>query len=248
MFKRPQVWLRGIVVLAMVAVTVTLVASQGVEARPPQQAQSSTCSQLPCIIDLKTGLFTPSCNSSFMNFVAVPTDSNSNGWNETVLKINLSPAGCTRACFVVEYEGTPSGWTVNIGDSSTNNGWGGDAATTLQDAEMQIKEDGGLSVFSADVSSDIFGNPVSPPEAQRLMDQLLRVKDGAIKICVQDQFLSWGQPFGYLTSPFPHLLYALGTPNDVGDNNTIYAGFNRVIFGPGERIGAGAAVVKITLE
>ncbi|XP_055897782.1 uncharacterized protein LOC129928258 [Biomphalaria glabrata] len=43
----------------------------------------------------------------------------------------------------------PQGWVYNLGDSSTNNGYGGDAGTQSNDAEMQLY--GTLSGYYSDV-------------------------------------------------------------------------------------------------
>lgn len=78
----------------------------------------------------------------FISYVVSPTDLYSNTWFETVLKINLRDPAQTNpydyAEFKISYDGAPTGLTVNIGDSSTNNGGSGDGGTQSNDAEMQI--------------------------------------------------------------------------------------------------------------
>ncbi|WP_197046531.1 hypothetical protein, partial [Planktothrix paucivesiculata] len=71
------------------------------------------------------------------------------------LKINLGPASSNPydvAEFEVQYDGVPTGITVNIGDSSTNNGFGGDGATQSNDAELNI---GGV-IGSSNIYNDLF--------------------------------------------------------------------------------------------
>jgi len=76
------------------------------------------------------------------------SDSNGDAWWESVVRIRLDPTkGCDCAVFVASYEKEPSGFTVDIGDSPTNDGFGGDAGTTALAAEAHVTGSG-LSVFT----------------------------------------------------------------------------------------------------
>ena len=75
----------------------------------------------PYELDLKTGTSTSTPNQ-FITLLEPPTDSNGDSWLETLVKIDFQ--GLTSAKFIVDYGTTPSGWTVNIGDSVSNNGFG----------------------------------------------------------------------------------------------------------------------------
>ncbi|MBN1695907.1 MAG: hypothetical protein JW881_00215 [Spirochaetales bacterium] len=58
--------------------------------------------------------------------------------------VNLRPGGYTwygGAVVDVKSSADASGWRVNIGNSPTNNGYGGDAGTTSYDSELQLLND-----------------------------------------------------------------------------------------------------------
>ncbi|MEZ4581018.1 MAG: hypothetical protein R3A10_05105 [Caldilineaceae bacterium] len=66
------------------------------------------------------------------------------------MRITLNPAaGFTRARFEIRYDQAAVGYSVNIGDSISNDGDGGDARDQSNDAELQIL-DNTVSVFASD--------------------------------------------------------------------------------------------------
>jgi len=151
----------------------------------------------------------------------------------------------------------PTGVTVNIGDSRTNNGFSGDGATQSNDAEIEIGFPLNLTspVFNDDTlgihGNDIFpGTPPAPGEAPVLIPVIDFVNDSpVVNLTVADQFFAWDNNAGVsgsLNSPF---LYALnGQPDSEGPvNYDIFAGFNRVI-SSNSRIGAGVGEVTICLR
>ncbi len=201
-------------------------------------------------IDLRDGTIEPP-PTPFISFEVEPNDSNGDTFLETVLKINLNDPNLDNpfdvAEFQVEYDGMPTDWTVNIGDSRTNNGFGGDGGTQSNDAEAQILDDT-LSVYANDT--------IGPPEVNRLLVNLpgFASEDSTVNFEVSDQFLEWdnnSDTSGNLNSPF---LYALnGQPDSEGPiNYDIFAAFNRVIAGgtspSAGRIGSGVDTVTITLR
>jgi Ca2+-binding RTX toxin-like protein len=195
----------------------------------------------PYEIDLKTGTITGGQNQ-FISLVNTPTDSNADSWLEAVAKINFD-GNIKKAKFIVEYDETPSGWTVNLGDSASNNGYGGDAGTQSRDAEMQIVN-GGMAVY---------GNDYNTPPAGSLPQGNVPnfVTNGSrIELEVSNEKLAWDNKSGLQNSLTWPYLYALnGQPDDEGPvNSEIYAGFNRVISGPFDRIGSGASKVTILLN
>jgi hypothetical protein len=178
-----------------------------------------------CEIDLENDTHTCS-GIAAIDFVQEP------GNHEVVLKVNLDPngpLGSTRAVFEVEYGEPPSGWTVNIGDSATNNGAGGDCATQSNDAELDIQG----------TTMRVFGF----------------VDSGSLVILeISNERLDWDNhsgEAGNLVSPY---LYALnGQPDTEGPvNYDIYAAFNRVITfdgcPPEMRRGSGVTHVTVTLR
>ncbi len=196
-------------------------------------------------IDLRNGVPSPS-PSPFIDFIVTPQDSNGDTWLETVLKINLNDPNLDNpfdvAEFQVKYDGTPTNWTVNIGDSATNNGFAGDGGTQSNDAEVQILGDT-LAAYSNDT--------IGPPQVNRILVNRpgFASSDSTVNFEVSDDFLGWdnnSDTSGNLNSRF---LYALnGQPDTEGPvNYDIFAAFNRVIAN-NSRIGSGVGKVTIRLR
>lgn len=198
-------------------------------------------------LDLKTGIgynvaplpagtvgFTPTGALS-----AVPVSASCPaGWKKAALKIVI-PAGCTQANVVVDFEGTPKSWSVNLGDSPTNDGFAGDGGTTDNDAELWILGED-LSVANGGSAAAI-NNP--------LVLQHLALTNGSIKFAVKNQFVSWGNPYGFVTSPASKFLFAIpDTTVPAADQRAIYLGLNRVIVDRADRIGCGARRVLISFQ
>lgn len=154
-----------------------------------------------------------------------------------MLKINL--AGCAQANVVVEYEGLPQLWTVNLGDSPTNDGYAGDAGTTPNNAEMWIVDER-MSVVNGSNNPAAIDNP--------LLRLDLSLTDSAMKFVVKNQFLSWGQPYGLIQMPATKHLYAVPDTLVPAQASLIYLGLNEVITGRPDRQGCGARRVLITLQ
>lgn len=156
------------------------------------------------------------------------------------MKINLDPNtySYTKARFDIEYGGKPSGYTVNIGDSHSNNGHNGDGGDQSNDAEMMVLGTK-MSVYPNDAGGS------SP-----LLEKENIVTQGTtLSLEVSDNRLAWDNHSGeadQLDSPY---LYALnGQPDSEGPvNYDIYAGFNRTI-GTASRNGSGVTKVTITLS
>lgn len=162
---------------------------------------------------------------------------------QAVVGLDFKP-GCTQANIVVEYEGTPAGWTVNIGDSPTNNGYGGGVpGTTEACAEVQVLGSTVSAYKYCPLPAFAGPLPLIPNPNP------LSLKDGALKFVVRDKYLSVGQPFA--TPAAVDLPQSFHIPDTLGpnaDGSKIYAAFNRVVFGPGNRVGTGARRVMITLQ
>ncbi|MEG4073763.1 DUF4347 domain-containing protein, partial [Microcoleus sp. Pol14C2] len=208
---------------------------------PPPKPPVGTSTLSPYQIDLKTGTITGAPNP-FISLVNTPTDSNADSWLEAVAKINFD-GKIKKAKFIVEYDKAPSGWTVNLGDSASNDGYGGDATTQSRDAEMNIVN-GNMSVFGNDYNTPP-GGELTPGNVPNFVTNGSRVE-----LEVSNEQLAWDNKNGLKNSLNSPYLYALnGQPDATGPvNSEIYAGFNRVISGPGDRIGSGASKVTILLN
>lgn len=156
-------------------------------------------------------------------------------WKRATLKIAL-PTDCTQANVVVEYEGLPAGWTINIGDSPTNDGFAGDAGTTANNAELWIFNEL-LSVANASNNPALIDNPLVRAD--------LALTDGALKFVVKNQSVSWGHPYSLLQMPATKHLFAI--PDGV-DGRTLYVGLNQVVSGRADRRGCGARRVLVTYK
>lgn len=158
------------------------------------------------------------------------TDDCPGSYRAGVLKVTI-PTTCSCAVVWVEYVGEPHGWTLNVGDSPTNNGFGGDAGSAPpgQNAEVDVL-DQRLTVWSA---AD------NPAEVDPLLVQHLGLTDGTLKILVCDQSVSIGQPLSKLETPDLERLFFLADDPGSPDNRTIYVGLNRTVASPG-RNGCGA--------
>ncbi|MGH3683675.1 MAG: hypothetical protein ACRDRU_15745 [Pseudonocardiaceae bacterium] len=182
------------------------------------------------------------------SFIQPATENNALG--QVVVQLDLKPTvpiTCKQANIVVEYEGTPSNWTVDIGDSSTNDGYaGGVPGTTRACAEVQVL---GNTVSAYKDCLPIGPLPGALPLPLLPNPNPLSLKDGALKFVVKDQYLSVGQPFATpAAADLPHSFHVPDTIGPLPDGSKIYAAFNRVIFGPGARVGTGARRIMITLQ
>jgi hypothetical protein len=163
-----------------------------------------------------------------VSFVAPPAS------GQTVMNIDLSTYQSAR--FDVTYNAPPTNWTVDIADSSTDNGWGGDAGTQSNDAETQVLNQD-MSVYGSDACHGQLLQNV-PGFAQ---------SGGTITFVVSNNRLDYlnASGSGTLTSS---CLYALaGQPDTEGPvNYNIFAAFNRVV-ATSSRSGTGVSSVLLTL-
>ena len=190
-------------------------------------------------------------------------DANRDGWHESVLELDLHPdLGCGCVVFRIEFEGEPTGEAANIGDSPTNDGFGGDADSTIFDAEIMVRYEGVIAVYNA----DLHGTPVGSELALAL--QHLPFKDATVELEVCDQSVSFNVDRGPGTKPIEGVLNAGGSGDllairrptggtvneakEIGADSLIYAAFNRVVHRRSgrpaqERFGTGTRRVEISL-
>lgn len=166
-----------------------------------------------------------------------------------LIRANFDPAQTDyrRVLFVVQYSGrTPIGWTVNIGDSRSNDGYGGDGGHQANNAELRIN---GTQMMIYGRNNEAGRSPI-----------LVQVEEaaesrGVIALEVGNEQVRWWQPAGgtgdgmfieQVTSPY---LFALDGQADAigGVNYEVYAAFNRVIDGGAARNGRGVVRVDVRL-
>jgi len=190
-------------------------------------------------INLKTGAITGSPNP-FITLLSSPTDSNGDGYLEALVKLNYQGA-LDKVKFIIDYDKLPTGWTVDIGDSVSNNGYGGDSGNTSNAAETEILETG-LNLYSNTLPG--YQNVVSSGITISNLSNF--VKSGSQVILeVSNERLDWNNQQGLtgsFTSPYLYTLNGQATTYGPVDYD-LYASFNRVI--AGGRYGAGASKITI---
>lgn len=198
--------------------------------RSPALPAGPSPSTLPWVLDLKTGQHSvlPPAISFKTKPHPVPGD-----WQAACVRIDLGRE-FKQVNLVVEYEGVPEGYTLNVGDSPTNDGWSGDGGSAAC-AELQV----------AAQTMRVWGKPFgSTPACHVFGTQNYVLQDGALKVVVRDKFVSVGQPYLPMQSPE---LYQLPDASSK-DGSAIYAAFNSVVSQRSDRFGKGLRRVMITLQ
>jgi hypothetical protein len=135
-----------------------------------------------------------------------------------------------KVVYEITYGDHPTGWLLNIGDSSTNNGYGGDSRTQSNDAELQIIN-GMMSVYCNDYGSSrlLFSEPNCAPANGKI-----RIEISNNKVTYYNYQTNISKTW---TSPY---LFALNGQSDKegAPNYKLYTGINRVVDGD-YRFGSG---------
>ncbi len=170
---------------------------------------------------------------------AISTCPASAGWKEALVRIAI-PSTCRQANVVVEYEGLPSQWTINLGDSPTNDGHAGDAGSTPNNAEVYVIDER-LYLANAGNSPTVIDNP--------FVQQDVSLTDSSLKLAVRNQYVSWGQPHGFAQTPTTKKLFAIPDATvATAERRALYLGLNRVVAGRADRKGCGARRVMISFQ
>jgi hypothetical protein len=235
----------------------------------PARAECAPVESRPCILTLG-GKGAPAASASCGGEAWKPhleflqpdrfADEDHDAWWETVVKLDLGPGtGCTCAVFRLSFLDEPALFAVDIGNSPTNDGMGGDASSTRHDAELQIFKKN-LRLYSADAQ---MGTPfhdildlILPNVTGRSLD--LEICDQTVRFRLaerrEDQS-PWG---GEVKAHATQTLFRLGTqpsglPFAPPERHSLYAAFHRVIDrvdGPSakRRFGKGVARVELFLR
>lgn len=187
----------------------------------------------------------------FISVYRGPSDVDGDGWYDSVFKINLRDPAIGNpfkyAQFRISYDAAPTGLSVNIGDSSTNDGGSGDGATQSNDAELQI---GSLLGDVANYSRlQLLGNDLTPPAAKVQAEVAgLVTGPGELFLTIGNEMAAWDNGAGYSGNASSPYLFALdGQADSEGPiNYDIYAAFNGVV--AGGRYGTGVGQVTICLS
>ncbi|CAL1525900.1 unnamed protein product [Lymnaea stagnalis] len=196
--------------------------------------QKRDASSYDAYYDFKTSSFT-----DHPNVVRVEDFCGTDCSTRGVLKITLpqDDASKRRVVLDMEFE-NPTGWTFNLGDSSTNNGYAGDSSSQSRDAEVHGNTNSLLGYLSDNGGS---GQAFNIPN----------LYSNHLTLLVGDEILVWTADqdptkTNFFSSPG---WYALnGQPDYEGPvNYDLYLGINKVISGGNYngRVGSGLCRVGI---
>lgn len=232
----------------------------------PAGAQCRVAEAEPCVLTLQ-GEGAPAASESCSTEIwtghlalSLPegfADHDEDGWFESVVEVAVGPEkGCGCVIFRLEFAAPPVGNVLDIGDSPTNDGAGGDAGSTQHDAEMTLVGD----VFRL-YGSDQEGPLLGAEELFGLSDLELDGRTATLELCDQALRFDFGQQ-GFYSSRNARDFVAIrpagsakvaevpDTPQEPDDR--VYAGFNRVIHRRTsrpvlDRFGSGIARVEIAI-
>jgi curved DNA-binding protein CbpA len=157
---------------------------------------------------------------------------------EVALNIDLNPGRYRQVLFIITYTGPPNDWTVNIGDSRWNSGYGGDDQHQIYNAELRIRDE----------ALTIFGRDETPGTRRLLHHENFVQQSDTVYIEISDEQVRLGRNDEGFEDIQSEYLYALGGQTDYGErvDYTIYAAFNRTI---AEELlnGSGVGMVEIRL-
>lgn len=167
-----------------------------------------------------------------------------NSQGKTAL-VHIDMQNHKRLVLDLEFSGPSVDWSFNLGDSNTNNGWGGDSSTAIHDAEIQILN-GNLEIYGSDLLDHY---PEYPPK-KRFMKAWKNVVDddgGTVRIEIADGEVTYIDSEGRRDSYHHPALFALAGQDDpeAGVNYDLYLGVNRVV--AGGRVGSGLSRVQVRL-
>lgn len=200
-------------------------------------AARAVCPGGTAVLDLEHGTVLTGALPASMTLVSfVPTQnpSCSSGYS-ALLRLDLQ--GCEEAIVVVEWD-KPIAWTVHLADSPTSDGYGGDAGTTLNNAELWINQQ--ILWVASNRTNGVNDN--------ELAQENLELNDGAMKFEVSNQRVAWGPPYNVLETPNLKKLYAFPDTSNPAEGHNLYVGLNRVVADLPLRTGCGALRAMITVE
>lgn len=190
-------------------------------------------------IDLENGQTLPATPPARITLVSLAPSQNPScpGWHTALLRLDLAPQ-CEEAEIAVEYGQRPIAWTVHIADSPTNDGYGGDAGTTIYNAELWINQ----QILWVATNQTPGGSDFE------LAQENLNLNYGALKFVVKNQHISWGPPYNVLETPHTRKLFTLPDPSNPAEGHSIYLGLNRVVANDPVRQGCGLQRALVTIE
>ncbi|OQW92069.1 MAG: hypothetical protein BWK78_02775, partial [Thiotrichaceae bacterium IS1] len=198
-----------------------------------------TSSGNECVIDLNNNTHTCQ-NLSAITFVSSPVN------HQAVIKVNFDPKTYkhTKAVFEVTYSGQPTGYTVDIGDSKSCNGNGGDAGDTSNAAEVEING----------TAFNLYSNTLTGYDTQTINGGLallnkpnIVTQGSTVSLEVSNERIGWNFATDKSELKSKYLFTLNGQSTLYGPvDYDVYAAFNRVIEST-RRTGVGASSVRVKL-
>ena len=193
-------------------------------------------------LDLRTGEIDG--HSNYIKVLSRPTVGTARTMcdGQAVLKISFS-GPFQKARFVLEYDEAPREWTLDISNSPTADGFGGDGERTSYIAETQI-----LNRQMRVYSNNLPGHTQETINGGLLMKVVEDIVDVNSRLIIEisHERIKWNNNADVRGSISSRYLYALENQSPlygVPDYN-IYAGFNRV---PGGSYKSGSGLCRATI-
>ena len=161
--------------------------------------------------------------------------------NKTDALIKVDMRQYRRLRLTAHFTGPSQRWSLDVGDSSTNDGYGGDAGNRFYDAEVEIR-DGVLDAYGSDLLGDA-------PRRMKTWSKAVTQGD-TITLEIANEELSFNGPSGpkYLHDKALFALAGQSDPDNGGQvDYDVYVGVNRVISGRADRKGSGVGRLKVEL-
>ncbi len=169
---------------------------------------------------------------------------------QAVVEVDLRPSGYaakTKVLLSCYYSTNPTGWLLNIGDSITNNGYAGDSGTQSNDAEAEVVV-GSTNTYLHALANDYGGSSYLTNEAGHIP----LTGNRNVRYEISNNKLKYWKNFetsSTVTVQSPYLYALAGQSDSTGPvNYKIYIGINRVIHGPGSRVGTGLENIYIYVQ
>jgi len=210
-----------------------------------------------CVLDLTNNTLSPT------NSVVTPVEPLGDG--EAVVEIDMGAGNYSVLEMKIEIQAPSGGWLLNIGNSPTNDGAGGDYGDFANDSELDVYGDATYPNFILQLyANQYFSTPgavvanlvplfnLQPTPTPVLW--ILRIKIADQKMCalVENTGALRGDPDN--PAPESPYVFRLGGPDNeanggVGPNDyKYYAAFNRVIYTDVHPDRTGSGVTKVTFE
>jgi peptidoglycan hydrolase-like protein with peptidoglycan-binding domain len=196
-----------------------------------------------CVFDIDTGEH--QCAPEIQDAISI-IDASEGGM---VLAADLAIIGAETLVMDLSFGEDLSGWIVNVGNSESNNGWGGDASDTKFDGEFQLYNNL-ASLFRNDIGvyrmrkDHLYGNTEVDRDALSQGSAHIEISDGDFAVTFFD---SKGVKIASSASAEEYI-FRLAHTEDVsseGDNDAkLFIGLNRVVSGSG-RVGSGVISAKV---